>query len=350
VIEDDFINEWLQSGVILSCGDGKFLLGWGKREFSLDGTSPQFYFPDYFLKDKSWFQYAHNMSIGADILLKLFAKHLETEEAPYSWYGPDQRLFQQTFDDLKRRFSLGEINKAVPFVQQHATVTMTPLRLLHTLQNLISKVERNRSHVYGFWNDQEGILGATPEVLFSQTERGILETMACAGTKSLSTTDASFLQDRKEVHEHQLVVEGIKESLSSLGDVQAGNMSVLRLPQLAHLVTPIKVKLHSNPSLDSIIEALHPTPAVGAHPQKAGMEWLKEYQKKIYRGRYGAPAGYFLPHAQQSAFYVAIRNVQWDVFKMTIAAGCGVVPESVCDNEYEEIQLKLNAIKEMLAL
>jgi isochorismate synthase EntC len=35
---------------------------------------------------------------------------------------------------------------------------------------------------------------------------------------------------------------------------------------------------------------------------------------------------------------------------MQIAAGCGVVADSKCENEWAEIGLKLKAIKEMLAL
>jgi isochorismate synthase EntC len=42
--------------------------------------------------------------------------------------------------------------------------------------------------------------------------------------------------------------------------------------------------------------------------------------------------------------------VQWGKDQMQIAAGCGVVADSVCDKEWNEINLKLKAVKEMLAL
>ena len=92
---------------------------------------------------------------------------------------------------------------------------------------------------------------------------------------------------------------------------------------------------------------MHPTPALGAFPRRPGMEWLKEYQQKIDRRRFGAPVGYAIEDAQAKC-YVAIRNVQWTKNQMLLAAGCGIVATSQYDAEWAEIKLKLQAIKEML--
>jgi menaquinone-specific isochorismate synthase len=42
--------------------------------------------------------------------------------------------------------------------------------------------------------------------------------------------------------------------------------------------------------------------------------------------------------------------MQWDEKEIHIGAGCGLVAESQCTREWAEIKLKLQAIKEMLAL
>ena len=44
---------------------------------------------------------------------------------------------------------------------------------------------------YGFWTEaDEGMIGATPELLFEQTRDG-LETMALAGTRPVETPSGS---------------------------------------------------------------------------------------------------------------------------------------------------------------
>ncbi|MEI8366579.1 MAG: chorismate-binding protein, partial [Parachlamydiaceae bacterium] len=76
----------------------------------------------------------------------------------------------------------------------------------------------------------------------------------------------------------------------------------------------------------------------------------QEYRKKIDRKRYGAPVGYVFPKNNETEIYVAIRNVQWNSGTMFIAAGGGIVPASTIEKEWAEVNLKFDAIREMLAL
>src|SRR5690606_7658859 len=85
---------------------------------------------------------------------------------------------------------------------------------------------------YGFWSFDgdvvEGMIGATPEVLFSnrigrkngQADR--IETMALAGTRA-KTSDPDgakrLFEDPKERHEHQIVVDDIMVELSRFGEI-----------------------------------------------------------------------------------------------------------------------------------
>ena len=94
--------------------------------------------------------------------------------------------------------------------------------------------------------------------------------------------------------------------------------------------------------------ATAPTPPIFDYKAE-GMNWLENYQKKIDRKRYGAPVGFCLPNGNCSC-YVAIRNAQWSEGKMKIGAGCGIVPQSKLDLEWDEIQLKVKSIKNILGL
>ena len=238
----------------------------------------------------------------------------------------------------------------MPFVMEKAASAMTAEQLTTSLISVLNYALANPAFLYGFWDKSEGILGAAPELLFRLDENKKLATVACAGTASGNTHPESLLNDPKERREHQLVVQGILESLNPFGRAHLGAITVLKLSRLMHLLTPITIELKAMPSFETIVRALHPTPALGAFPRDRGMMWLKDYQQKIDRRRFGAPAGYLLPHSNQACCYVSIRNLQWSDNGMLLSAGCGIVAESSCDREWGEINLKLHAIKEMLAL
>ena len=104
------------------------------------------------------------------------------------------------------------------------------------------------------------------------------------------------------------------------------------------------------PAFEEIVQALHPTPALGAHPREVGRYWLLDYQQHFDRLRFGAPVGYTDPSTRISRCFVAIRNVQWQPNRMLIGAGCGIVANSDPETEWNEILLKLKAVKALLNL
>lgn len=347
----DFINEWLSCGTLFSTGKGQLILGWGEKQWSKDPhpTIPSFYFPDYFLKnDAPWFVQANTLDLPISQLLSYFPH--DSINQSYSWNNPYQQVFNDAFHDLQAKIASAELAKAVPFIIESVQAPMGKAQLTKSLKTILNYALHNPAHLYGFWNENEGMLGATPEVLFLYEKEGVLETMACAGTKNIHENHSSLLSDPKELHEHELVVKGITQSLSPYGKVTVGEKRLLKLTKLMHLVTPLTIHLEASIPFQEIVTALHPTPALGAFPKKEGQKWLENYQKLINRNRFGAPAGFLHPEKKQSNCFVAIRNVQWNHEGMQIAAGCGVVADSKCENEWAEIGLKLKAIKEMLAL
>jgi menaquinone-specific isochorismate synthase len=352
--EKKFIEKWLDCGVLFGMGDGRLLIGWGKRKWMAahDDAYPSFYFPDYFLKHPvPWFIHEHYRETTVQQLMSELDK-TDTSNCleKYEWTNSYKKLFENEFKKLKSLIASGKLKKGVPFVMETSDKTMGKQQIAKSLKSMLAYSLKHPVYLYGFWADKEGILGATPEVLFCKSASGLLETMACAGTKNIHEASSTFLADPKELYEHELVIKGISESLSPYGKVTLGNLQLLKLSHLMHLVTPLSVKLFRSTSFEAIVKALHPTPAVGVFPKNEGAVWLESYQQKIERFRFGAPLGYLLQGNQSCNCYVAIRNIQWNQQKMYIAAGCGVVAESHLDKEWDEINLKLKAIKEILAL
>lgn len=349
------LEEFIQSGTIASLQKDLFLVGWGEREeFEDQGevskSTPSFYFPDFFLKSvKPWFVHKKWQTMSIQELLDCLPKN---QVACHSlrWNAPDYSQFFSTYAHLQDLLNQKNLLKAVPYSFVMCPEMMTPLRLCQSLSSVLRYTFSQPLYVYGFWGKEEGMLGASPEMLFRCTKEKILETVACAGTYGRTKQQKKLLTDVKELHEHNLVVEGITNCLTPFGDVQKGSTSILKLPSLSHLITPIHVNLHSSFEFESIVRAMHPTPALGAFPRGLGNLWLDSYQKIVDRKRFGAPAGYYNPQDKNASCFVAIRNVQWDKRGLAIGAGCGIVKGSCLENEWQEINLKIQTIKDMLGL
>lgn len=351
----NFIHEWLHSGALASNGKGSVLLGWGNPRKT--GTanpslsSPQYYFPSYFLDDpEPWYTYPFHTELHVSELLKLLMKeNLEIPDTP-EWNTPQKEPFINAFNDLRQHFESGILKKGVPYAKQESAASMHPLRKLNTVKSLLNYVAKSSAYAYGCWNECEGMIGATPESLFVRSGPSAIDTMACAGTAHAGRCLDDFMNDQKELYEHRLVIDDILTSLSGFGEASAGTTQPVAFGKLHHMVTPIRLQLQTPFRFDALVRALHPTAALGAFPRIPGMEWLKSFNRVTARGRFGAPAGFLHIESESAACYVAIRNVQWNASGMKLFAGCGIVPASECEKEWNEIQGKLQAIREVLSL
>lgn len=345
------LEEWLNTGALMSTGPDQLLIAYGKRSSlrTPDKHAESFYCPDFFLSEAMpWSVYEFCHEVNSKELIHILESIVAKEVLiPLDWILPDRAQFRKTFKDIQEQFAKGNLLKAVPYVFYKNTSMMTFKRLALSLLNAIRYAETESVYLYGNWNENGGILGATPEILFSITkEEKYLQTMACAGTCP-SNDSNMLLQDPKQRKEHQLVVDEICASLAPFGILNVGQITLLNLPTLSHLITPIRLEFCRDVTFDALVSAIHPTPALGAFPRKGGLEWLKHYQTIMNRERFGAPIGYIRSDGTANCF-VAIRNVQWNHSGLAIGTGCGIIPESNFEQEWQEINLKFHSIKRIL--
>lgn len=338
------IQQFLDCGTIIATVD-KVIIGWGERHHSshpIDGK-PNFYFPDFFLTQPDpWFTHENTLRLPLSEFLAQLPPTHKIEK--WDWKTTHEPLFMQEMNHLQEQFSQGILQKAVPYAFLKAPQTFTTNNILSCLHSGLG----SNGYFYGFWNNSEGMIGVTPEILFECSDRKVT-TMAVAGTSSTKIPPEQLLNDSKTRHEHQLVVQGISEALSPYGKVLTAPCRTLQMRHLAHLATPIELMTTTPISFETLVHQLHPTPALGAYPKEPGKYWLQEYAKKIPRRRYGAPAGVTLSPSEFICL-VAIRNVQWTAAEAFIGAGCGVVAQSDKRDEWHEIEFKWNSIKHTLAL
>jgi menaquinone-specific isochorismate synthase len=307
------------------------------------------YAPDFLLNDpKPWLVYESGVEMAAAEL----AQRLDSVAGGGAivWHEPDQAAFARSFEDVQGRITDGQLLKAVPIAARTSADPLSNANRARALRRALHVSASYPMMAYGFWTEAgDGMIGATPELLFEQTRTG-LETMALAGTRPVDTDRISLLDDPKEMLEHRLVIDGIVERLAPIGRVTTGGTSELRLPTLIHLHTPIRLDPLTPIAFQEAVAALHPTPAIGAWPLEAGWEWLRAQPNATSRGRFGAPFGLIPPNESEGKCVVAIRNVQWSPAGASIHAGCGVVGPSRLDREWGELGSKLDAIQQALGL
>jgi menaquinone-specific isochorismate synthase len=108
---------------------------------------------------------------------------------------------------------------------------------------------------------------------------------------------------------------------------------------LLHLYTPVRGFAKEGHSILSMVERLHPTPALGGFPKEKAIEKIRELEP-MQRGWYAAPIGW-LDHEDNGEFVVAIRSGLVEGHKAALFAGCGIVEESNPKTEYLETKIKL---------
>ena len=193
--------------------------------------------------------------------------------------------------------------------------------------------------------------GASPELLVSARGRRIA-TMALAGSigRGSSADDdealgAALLNSGKDRGEHQIVVDTLRDRLAPLTDrLDIAPVELLKLSNIQHLHTPITGDLKRAVGILPLVEALHPTPAMGGDPREAALRMIRELEP-IPRGWYGAPVGR-IDAQLDGEFAVAIRAAVAQESRAWIYAGGGIVAESEPASEWQESALKFRPMLE----
>jgi len=219
--------------------------------------------------------------------------------------------------------------------------------------------------VYCWYHPKVGLwLGATPETLLSVVGNRFT-TMSLAGTQAYIEDEAPVWQ-AKEIEEQQLVTDYIVENLKTeVEHFSVGNVEAIKAGNLLHLRTKISGVITSN--LKTIIDALHPTPAVCGLPKKETKQFiLKEesYNREFYTGflgelnlkeeksrntnRRNVENNAYNSIKTVSNLYVNLRCMQLTDIKANIYVGGGITKDSIPEKEWEETVAKSGTMKSML--
>ena len=149
-----------------------------------------------------------------------------------------------------------------------------------------------------------------------------------------------LLESAKDRSEHLLTAEEMAEVLAPrLDDMQVEkDPRVLSLARIQHLETAISGRARPGEDILSLVQALHPTPAVCGSPREEASALIRA-SEPFDRGWYAGPVGWF-DLAGEGDFVPALRATIGAGSHWRLFAGAGIVAGSDPDEEWAETALK----------
>ena len=284
--------------------------------------------------------------------LKTTSDHRITQFEPVRHtLRPDYLEWQEIVVQALDAFDSTSLDKVV-LAREAATEmapSLDPLWIIRQLQQLKS----NCFHYVFEPNADEAFLGASPERLFRREGRSV-ESEAVAGTcqKGESDVDDARLIDElyrsaKEQREHEFVRISQQEEISQLAahvtmDTQP---SIMRLASERHLVSRLRAIMKQGYTSLDVLEALHPSPAVGGYPSDQALEFIRTHEP-FDRGWYAGPVGWL--GVNEAEFAVGIRSALVSGSTIRLYSGAGIVRGSTSLNEWNEVGYKVGNLTKIL--
>lgn len=220
------------------------------------------------------------------------------------------------------------------------------------LKRLISSSSSATLFLYQI-SPEVAFVGATPELLFKLNGSAV-SIDALAGTRKRGKTEEEdnslakeLLSNQKEQKEFLFV----KNYLIDVAEHFATNLhfhpcdQIKKTPTVQHIYNELTGTLKSDISPWEVIDALHPTPAMGGTPKKEAIDYIEKHEP-FKRGFFTAPIGFMSKN--RANFGVAIRCGLIENNQLSLFAGAGILAESDPAREWEELSHKKEVIKKCL--
>ncbi len=254
----------------------------------------------------------------------------------------DPARYAAQIRDITEAIGAGELSKVVAARRAQVTADgdLDPWAVLHALRARYPDTWR-----FGLRFGHGTFVAATPERLFVKRGHRV-EADALAGSIAAGARDAEarLHASAKDLREHTPVVDHIVARLEPLvEELHAhGQPRIRRLPNVLHLHTGIRGRLRAGVDAATLVETLHPTPAVGGVPVRAATRWIAEREPHP-RGWYCGPVGW-VDADGDAEFTVALRCGVVRGSSAWLWAGGGIVRGSEPEAEWNESALKFGPL------
>ena len=258
--------------------------------------------------------------------------------------NPDYSGWERNIALALRDFQAGTLEKIVLARKADFRFdgSLDPIVLLHRLEAATPEC----FHFCYMPSSDLAFLGASPERLYLREGRQLL-TEAVAGTRMRSKNPEedrklgeALLNSDKDRREHEFVRQGIRATLAPYSKHFKMDEAprLLKLARGQHLYSGIQATLSPDINDGTLLDALHPTAALGGYPTHVALRRIAELET-FDRGWYAAPVGWI--SRQAAEFAVAIRSGIVRPHELSLFSGAGVVAGSTAESEWDEIELKI---------
>ncbi|MBL0743742.1 chorismate-binding protein [Chryseolinea lacunae] len=197
-------------------------------------------------------------------------------------------------------------------------------------------------------------LGATPEMLVNVEGHTIFKTVALAGTQpyreGMNLKSVAWTQ--KDIEEQALVERYIISCFKRirLREYDEHGPKTVVAGNLLHLKSEFTVDMQATDFLQlgtTMLQLLHPTSAVCGMPLNAALDFLRKhegYDRQFYAGFLG-PVNF----KNNIHIFVNLRCAQLLESQAVLYAGAGVTIDSVPEQEWEETEIKMNTLLNVIS-
>ena len=278
---------------------------------------------------------------------------------------------ESTAIDLSPRISKSDYFKHATALQQHIlrgdiyevnycmewfaeNTQVVPQHIFHAL-NSIAKTPfaayLSMKNLHLMCASPERFLSRKGTHVYSQPIKG---TAARHADEVLDKANAQLLKnDPKERAENIMITDLVRNDLSRIANKGSVSVSeqcaVYPFSQVHQMISTVVASCSENTHSLDIIDACFPMGSMTGAPKQRAMELINTYEVS-QRGLYSGAVGYFAPNGDFD-FNVVIRSLIYDAQQQYLSThvGSALTAAANVEQEYEECQLKVEAIKRVLA-
>ncbi len=277
--------------------------------------------------------------------------HQESQRSGEMTTNTDQDVYEEMVRKAKRHIVDGNIFQVVLSRRYEAKNMHDSVELYRKLRDV-----NPSPYMYLFEFGEVGIVGASPETLFTVHNRKLI-TNPIAGTCPRGESDAEdaelaekLLADEKERAEHVMLVDLGRNDVrmvSKPGSVQVEDfMTVRKYSHLQHIESTVTGMLRDDSDAFDATRAIFPAGTLSGAPKIRAMEIIDALEKDA-RGIYGGGVGYYTWNGDAD-FAIVIRTIVLAGDRMFVQAGAGIVADSDPTYEYLETERKMAAMMKVI--
>ena len=185
---------------------------------------------------------------------------------------PDANGYTGLVQSILDEIASGSLTKAVAARRTDLEFDSEPDA--YSLFNSIKEISKSAYSFIIQPDDKHTFLGFTPERLF-RLENGKVTTGSGRGTAPSETAE-ELLNSAKDLHEHSIVIDYLKDSLAEIcSDVSCDcDVTLKNAGAISHLYSRVQGELAALRSVPEVLDMLHPTPAVCGKPKDGSLVFI----------------------------------------------------------------------------